>query len=177
MLRLTSNRSLLCYQGASCFVVPVSHPITSVVLIWRRYDPQSASYRQSRFWAIPQCHSPGLMNAPTPSLVLRRMAMVLAVSLSEYHDTFRRAVDEGSMRARNIEGIQKAMDTSNMAAASVHPPRHANGPPMPMPPPLLKEESRPPLLMGPPSRKKKYGCPLRFFHQIAHELPFVLPIS
>ena len=44
---------------------------------------------------------------------------------------------------------------------------------MPMPPPLSKEETWLPLLMDPPSRKKKHAPPpLRFFHQIAHELPF-----
>ena len=55
--------------------------------------------------------------------------------------------------------------TWTVASELTYPPPHANGPPMPMPPPSRK-------LMDPPSRKKKHAPPLRFCQQIAHKLPF-----
>ena len=67
----------------------------------------------------------------------------------------------------------RRMNTVLRSKARRHPP-----PPMPMdlpcqcPPPLSKDEIWPPLLMELPSRKKKHAHPLRFFHRIAHKLPF-----
>ena len=43
---------------------------------------------------------------------------------------------------------------------------------MPIPPPPLKRRNMAPLATGPPLSKEETPPPLRFFHQIAHELPF-----